>query len=146
MTAVDASPEGLRRLERSLSPQDRARVTMRELRMEEVPTELANEHEADVINASFALPFCSPEAFPALWSWITRKLRSGGLFAGQFFGDRDEWAPIRPASHHGRTQIVELLSPFEICWLDEVEKDGDDACGSIKHHHVFHVVAARRPS
>jgi SAM-dependent methyltransferase len=142
--ALDASEDGLSRLAASLREDDRPRVTLRHLTMEEIPAALAHESDADLVNASFALPFCRPEAFPALWSWITRTLRSGGVFAGQMFGDRDEWAPVRPASHRTRDEVEALLEPFEIIWLDEVEKEGDDACGSVKRHHVFHIVARRR--
>jgi hypothetical protein len=40
--------------------------------------------------------------------------------------------------------VLELLAPFEIVQLEEVEKDGSDAMGGTKHHHLFHIVA-RRP-
>lgn len=37
------------------------------------------------INASFSLPFCSPENFESLWENIKNSLKSKGVFAGQFF-------------------------------------------------------------
>ena len=43
----------------------------------------------DLVNASFALPFCEPRHFPALWSRIVAAIRPGGRIAGQFFGARD---------------------------------------------------------
>jgi SAM-dependent methyltransferase len=111
--------------------------------MESLPASPQMPRSADLINASFALPFCKPAAFPALWSWIVTTLRPGGRFAGQLFGDRDEWRPVRPESHFTRDQVVDLLKPFSIEHLDEVEKEGDDATGKPKYHHVFHIVARK---
>ncbi|HYD01821.1 MAG TPA: hypothetical protein VEB22_11395, partial [Phycisphaerales bacterium] len=89
------------------------------------------------------LPFCRPEAFPALWSFLVARIRPGGRFSGQFFGDRDEWQAVRPASHHTRAQVEALLQPFAVEHMEEVEKEGDDAMGGVKRHHVFHVVARK---
>lgn len=97
--------------------------------------------QVSLVNASFALPFCHEAAFPGLWAAIRGMLRPGGRFAGQFFGDRDDWAQINPRRHFSHAQILEVLEGFEVEWLDEVEKDGSDAMGGMKHHHVFHVVA-----
>lgn len=111
--------------------------------MEALPTHPDIPPAADLINASFALPFCKPDAFAALWKWIVSTLRPGGRFAGQLFGDRDEWRPVRPESHFTRAQVLDLLRPFTIEHLDEVEKEGDDATGKPKYHHVFHIVARK---
>lgn len=139
--AIDSSAEGLRRAARSME-QDRGRVEILELAMEAVPAAWRPRARAvHLINASFALPFCEPGAFPALWAWVLRTLAPGGRFAGQFFGDRDEWASVRPKSHFTRPQLGAVLSPLHLEHLDEVEKDGSDAMGGVKHHHVFHVVA-----
>lgn len=166
--ALDSDPEGVRRTLAQLDPAWRARCTVRRMTMEEIPGLLQPPPSGRIpaglgagssplspdsaplpilpalINASFALPFCTPESFPTLWQWITRTLAPGGRFSGQLFGDRDEWACVRPASHFTRAQALDLLAPFHIEHLDEVEKDGSDAMGGTKHHHVFHVVARKR--
>jgi SAM-dependent methyltransferase len=142
--ATDSSEEGLSRLARSLPPTDTARVTLTQATMEELAALAPTPHSADFINASFALPFCHPAHFPHLWKWIGQTLIPGGHFAGQLFGDRDEWASVRPQSHFSRRQVLGLLDGYEIVFLDEVEKDGDDAMGGLKHHHVFHVVAKKQ--
>lgn len=155
--AIDAHPDGPRRLLTSVPAGARDRLETLVAPMEGLagtiaawagqgaslggPTPGAG---LGLVNASFALPFCQPEHFGALWAAVVTHLRPGGRFAGQFFGDRDEWAPVRPASHHTRQQVLELLQPFEIERLEEVERDGDDAMGGRKHHHVFHVVARKR--
>lgn len=142
--AIDWADDGLARLQASLDPADAARVTLARARMEDIAGRFAGVGPASLVNASFALPFCDPGAFAGLWSWIGRTLGPGGVFAGQFFGDRDEWAAVRPGSHRTRAQVSALLEAFDVLHLDEVEKDGDDAMGGAKHHHVFHVVAAWR--
>jgi SAM-dependent methyltransferase len=99
---------------------------------------------AALINASFCLPFCPPDAFPQLWQQIFSALEAGGRFAGHLFGDRDAWATIPEHTHHTRQQIEALLQPFEVEMLNEEETDGKTALGEPKHWHIFHIVA-RKP-
>ncbi|WP_301360176.1 class I SAM-dependent methyltransferase [Stutzerimonas nitrititolerans] len=97
---------------------------------------------ADLINASFALPFCQPGAFPDMWERIVRSMRRGGLFTGHFFGPRDDWASKRLSIH---TQD-QLLRQFE-CWtlleFNEHEYDGKTSVGHAKHWHFFEVGVRR---
>jgi SAM-dependent methyltransferase len=111
--------------------------------------------DADLVNSSFALPFCPPEHFGALWERIVSSLRPGGRFCGQLFGDRDEWASRPPAvfkewasppamSFHTREEVEELLRAFDVERLDEIDQDGATAVGDQKHWHLFHIVAQKR--
>jgi SAM-dependent methyltransferase len=143
VVAFDASEDGLTRLRASLDPGWAERLTLHRLSMEEAATSPLLPARVDLVNASFALPFCSPESFPALWSRLCGMLSPGGRFAGQIFGDRDEWAPVRPASHYTREAMLGLFEGFVMERCDEVEKDGSDAMGAVKHHHLFHVVARK---
>lgn len=147
VVAADSSREGLERLVASLSVERAARTLAVESAMEDLPglgaAGVLGVGGFDLVNASFALPFCEPARFQVLWEWICASLRPGGVFAGQLFGDRDEWAAIRPGSHHSRARVLELLRGRRVVHLEEVEKDGSDAMGGTKHHHVFHVVARR---
>lgn len=129
LTVGDAPADGVDRLNFVLSA------------MEDLPANPQLPTAASLVNASFALPFCKPEAFGNLWRWIGRVTEGGGRFAGQFFGDRDEWACVRPQSHFSRTQVQQLFGGWTIEHFEEVEKEGDDATGNPKYHHVFHVVA-----
>lgn len=113
--------------------------------MEEIPKHATiAPNTASLINASFALPFCHEDHFPALWHWITTTLKPSGYFSGQIFGNRDDWAPDNPRRHFSRAQVESLLTPFNITHLDEVEKDAKDAMGGVKHYHIFHIVAQKR--
>lgn len=101
----------------------------------------------DLVNASFSIPHCLPEDFPALWSKIADSLRPGGRFSGQFFGVNDEWARKpdgRVRTYHTRSQVETMLRGFEAEHLDEVERPGKNAFGEDKYWHVFHVVARKR--
>lgn len=97
-----------------------------------------------LLNASFALPFCHPDAFDALWTVIRAAIEPGGRFAGQLFGERDTWATIADRTHHTRAEAEALLLGMDVELFQEEEKDSADAEGQDKHWHVFHVVA-RQP-
>jgi len=99
----------------------------------------------DLLNTSFTLPFCNPEHFDKLWATITAAIKPGGRFAGQLFGDRDDWAKLPDRSHQSRSRVLELLEPFQIETFREEERDGETTDGVSKHWHVFHIVA-RMPS
>ena len=100
--------------------------------------------DVDLINASFSLPFSSPDAFPALWDKIVAALHPGGRFSGHLFGNHDSWAVNSSMNHHTRKQVELLLEPFEIEMLDEEDKPGKTALGQVKHWHIFNIVA-RKP-
>lgn len=142
--AFDSSALGISRLLASVGEEHRTSLSARVLAMEDASAAKGWPERCDLVNASFALPFCKPDAFNDLWAWIVGRLEPGGRFAGQMFGDRDEWAPVRPPSHFSRARVEELLSAFELEHFEEVEKDGGDALGVTKRHHLFHIVARKR--
>ncbi|MGE0040412.1 MAG: trans-aconitate 2-methyltransferase [Vicinamibacterales bacterium] len=98
----------------------------------------------DLVNASFALPFCPPRDFPALWARIVQGIRPGGRFAGQFFGTRDSWASRADRVHHSRAEVEALLADFAIETMREEERDDPPDVRNPKHWQLFHVVAKKR--
>ncbi|MFO0836457.1 MAG: class I SAM-dependent methyltransferase [Phycisphaerales bacterium] len=100
--------------------------------------------EAVLLNASYALPFCEPSRFDEVWARIVGAISAGGRFAGQFFGERDDWAELGDRAHHTRPQVERLLAEFTIDRLQEVENREAGATGIVKNWHVFHVVAKKR--
>lgn len=142
--ATDSSPDAITRLRATLPAAHVARVTPLQLSLETAATSPLLPTAAHLINASFALPFCHEDHFPTLWKWIVQTLTPGGRFAGQIFGDRDEWAAVNPRRHFTREDTLSLLAPFEFEHFEEVEKDGSDALMKTKHHHLFHIVARKR--
>ena len=117
----------------------RHRLTTAVVRFED--TELP---PCDLVNASFALPFCAPEHLPRLWERIVAAIRPGGRFAGQFFGDRDSWAPRADRTHHTHEEVLALLAGFDIEMMRIEERDDPPDVREPKHWHLFHVVARKR--
>jgi tellurite methyltransferase len=135
--AIDAEAEAIERL-LAISP-----ATER-LHTQVATFAAADWPPCDLVNSSFALPFCHPSDFAMVWDRIVASLRTGGRFSGQLFGDRDGWAENEDMTFHSRSDAEALLSSFEPEYLDEVEEDGETATGKPKHWHVFHVVARKR--
>lgn len=99
--------------------------------------------EADLVNSSFALPFCKPEDFPLVWQKIERSLQVGGRFCGQLFGNRDSWA-TSAITTQTREAALALFTNFELEMFTEEEHDGVTALGDTKYWHIFHVVACKK--
>lgn len=136
--ASDKEEEGIRRLDTKVPSSQRARLVTHV-----APFEGLQLPARQLINASFSLPFCHPGHFDALWQQIVDALPAGGLFAGQLFGDRDDWADSASMTFHTRAQLDARLVPFEIISLKEVDEDGGTATGKEKHWHYFEVIARK---
>jgi hypothetical protein len=139
VVATDSHPEAFALLWPRVPEEARSRLTT-----VEVDFETMQVPDCDLVNASFALPFCNPAHFPALWSRIVAAIRPGGRFAGQFFGDRDTWASLPGRTHHSHEEVRNLLSRFDIELWNEEEKDDPPDLRSPKHWQIFHVVARKR--
>ena len=142
--AIDAQAEAIRRLLARPNLTHPDRLAAQVARFEQ-----ATWPAADLVNASYSIPFCPAEHFPALWERIVASVRPGGRFAGTLFGDRDDWATKRPSRfgpsvHHTRAQAEALLAPFEVEWFYEQDEDTTTATGQPKHWHAFRIVARKR--
>lgn len=99
----------------------------------------------DLINAQYALPFNPPETFDRMFESLTKSLKSGGMFTGQFFGPKDEWNDGTNAmTFLSREKVEELLRDFDIISFEEVEGSDRLAVGGEKYWHTFHVIARKR--
>ena len=137
--AIDAEPSAIARLEARPDLPPDARLETRCARFED-----ATWPAVDLINASFALPLCPPDRFPAVWARIESSLVTSGRFAGQLFGERDEWRGEPGITHHTRAEVERLLAGFAVEMLAEEESDSITPYGKPKHWHLFHVVARKR--
>lgn len=133
--AIDAEPLALELLR---SRDDLPEHGELEIRLGAMETSEWNP--ADVINASFALPFCPPDNFTGVWKRICGTLRPGGRFAGQLFGPKDDWANPH-LTIADRDRVERLLYPFDVEVFEEIDRDGKDANGRSKHWHLFNIVA-----
>ncbi len=132
--AVDGQESAAAMLSRRVPSRLRPRLTILVTPMEELRLP-----RADLVYASFSLPFCPPERFPDLWSSIRRSLRRGGHFAGQLFGDHDEWHGNRPLSFHSRRQVRGLTRGWQVEMLRETVEEGRSFEGP-KHWHFFDLI------
>ena len=144
--AQDSSAEGLARLR----ARPECAAALAEGRLEVVQADFADTTPpaCDLVNASFALPFCPPGHFAGLWARIDAAVGPGGRFSGQFFGDRDDWAIIEDRTHLPRDAVVRLFDGWVLERLIEEDRASTHAPtspdGAHKHWHVFHVVARKR--
>lgn len=136
--AIDAEDEALSQLRQRTPAALQAGLTTLQARFETV--ELSG---CDLINSSFALPFCEPLAFAELWTRITRAIRPGGLFCGQLFGERDSWA-TKGVTVVDAANLQQLLMGWEVLQQREEEEDGHTPVGKPKHWHIHHLVLRRR--
>ncbi|MCI4326970.1 MAG: class I SAM-dependent methyltransferase [Thermoplasmata archaeon] len=132
--AIDGQASAARFLAKRVPARHRSSLTTLVAPMEglELPS-------ADLVYASFSLPFCSPSAFPAFWASLRRSLRPGGHFAGQLFGDRDEWARRRSMTFHSAADVRRATRGYRVELLRETVEDGRSFEGP-KHWHFFDLI------
>ncbi|MCQ4261924.1 class I SAM-dependent methyltransferase [Stutzerimonas stutzeri] len=137
VVAVDRSSEALKALHTHAGAMSSKLTTLCQTFEDNTPLPTV-----DLVNASFALPFCQPVAFTDFWTRINHCLHRGGLFTGHFFGPRDSWAG-EEYTIHSREQLLRQLEKWTLLELNEFEFDGKTAIGRSKHWHLFEVVAQR---
>lgn len=133
--AIDQSAEGLKRLRSRENLPHPENLETRQSRFQDLGALPA----CDFINASFALPFCPPDHLPDLWQNIFDALKSGGIFAGHFFGINDSWNnKVADMSFQTRAEVDDMVKGFgQVLYFNEEEYDGQDANGRAKHWHGF---------
>lgn len=139
VVAIDGHPEAFIHLWERVPEADKQRLTTEEALYADVRIP-----ECDLLNASFALPFCEPRDFAELWAKVVKGIRPGGRFAGQLFGDRDSWAKLPDRSHQSEDEARRMFSGFEFEMFKVEEKDEAPDVRKPKHWHVFHIVARKR--
>jgi trans-aconitate methyltransferase len=99
---------------------------------------------ADLVHSSYALPYCPPTAFDALWTGARGALRPGGVLACQLFGPNDDAFGDPEMTFHSAGDVRGLVAGLEVVQWTEEDADGGSFTGP-RHWHVFHVVV-RRPA
>ncbi len=98
----------------------------------------------DLITAQYALPFYGPKDFSEFIGKIISSLRDGGVFVGQFFGERDGWNNgKKDMAFQTKEEAQDLLKDLNLVEFVEEEKDGKVASGEGKHWHVFHFIVVK---
>jgi SAM-dependent methyltransferase len=140
VVGVDAEPEALKRLQSRELPSG-SEITPIVARFEDVPLPLG----LSLVNSSFALPLCEPDAFHRLWERIREALPAGGRFSGQWYGARDSWFGRPGMTFVSRDEALALLDGLALEMFEEEEADGVTPRGNAKHWHIFHIVARSSP-
>ena len=147
VVAVDATEptlEAARALARDAGREHR--LTTRHLRFEELQLDPG---AFDLVHAAYALPFCDPAHFDRLWTDLCAAIKPGGMFAGQLFGDRDQWVrePLEdvdgPLTFLSRKEVEQRIAGFEILELEEEERNRPTTRGDLKDWHLFHLLLRR---
>ena len=103
------------------------------------------EETFDIISAQYSLPFISPLEFEKVFLKIKKSLKKGGIFTGQFFGNKDEWNLYsRSMTFLTKEKSLKLVKNMDIIKFTEEEKDEKTAGGVDKHWHIFNMIL-RRP-
>lgn len=103
---------------------------------------LATLPAASLIHAGMSIPFCHPRHFEKFWAQVRAALLPGGLFVGQLFGNRDDWAGDPSRTFHSEAQARGLFQGLDLISFEAHEYDGSSLRGS-KHWHRFEVIAQR---
>ncbi len=145
ITAIDAHAEAVARtqaLAEALGLQSQLNVYV-------CPFEDLNvaPHTFDFVYAGFSLPFCPRTSFDIFWNQLVAAIKPGGIFAGQLFGERDEWA----SSNEHAAQVFLTMDEYQLrtqgfdaIHFEEVEQDGTTALNTPKHWHVYHFILQRQ--
>ncbi|NVN62648.1 methyltransferase domain-containing protein [Pseudomonas putida] len=100
---------------------------------------------SSLIHAGMALPFCHPDHFEKFWSVVTSALLPGGVFVGQLFGDKDDWASDPERTFHSESEARVLFQDLSLKAFKIHEYDGLSMRGT-KHWHRFDVIAQKPAS
>jgi len=138
VVATDGNPDAFDFLWPRVPEDQRERLTT-----QEAPFAAMQIPPCDLVNASFALPFCERKDLPELWRKIVAAIRPGGRFSGQLFGDRDSWAILPDRTHQSRAEAEAMFRGFAFEMFKEEEKDETPEVRNPKHWHVFHIVASK---
>ncbi|MCG6403314.1 class I SAM-dependent methyltransferase [Vibrio fluvialis] len=104
--------------------------------------------KAGIVIANSSLFFANPDQFQETWYKIEACLEAGGVFAGDFMGEKDSWAnnyrgPTTPLTE---SQVRSLFAHFDVVRFFERDESAKTALGRMKHWHTYSVVAVKHSS
>jgi SAM-dependent methyltransferase len=137
--AVDSTPDGFGNIMAKLPKDKKHYAECVKARFEDMDIP-----EADLVYSSFSIPFCRPDAFDAFWGKIVRAIKPGGRFAGNLFGEKDEWAGLPDVTILTKERIDSMFKGFDIEYYREQYKEGPSVLTKTKQWHLFEVVARKK--
>lgn len=99
-----------------------------------------------IVIANSSLFFATPNLFESTWSKLRSSIHTGGVFAGDFMGEKDSWANNyrSPTTPLLKSQVRSLFSGFEVVKFVERDEKAMTSLGKLKHWHTYSVVAVKR--
>lgn len=136
--ATDSSPASERLIRERIARGLEDRLTIEIGRFEEV--ELP---DADLVFAQMSLPFAGAKLDQASSNAIGA-VKPGGVFAGHFFGENDDWIDGVNVAAVDRAWIDDRFDGWGELSVDEADADGPYGLeGRVKHWHYYFVVGRR---
>lgn len=103
------------------------------------------KQEYDLVAAIYALPFTPPEYFDKVMRSVLSSVKPGGVFAGHFYGEHDEWnSGTTNMSFVSKSAIQNYFKEFEMIDFDEREGEESADTGGTKYWHIFQIIARRK--
>ncbi|BCN29100.1 class I SAM-dependent methyltransferase [Anaeromicropila herbilytica] len=144
VTAIDREIDFITNIREKMPEKLQKRFQIKKMLFEE----LKIQNAIDCICANYSLPFCNPSYFGVMWEAIVHSIKSGGIFSGVFFGDRDDWALNFPErTFHSKEHVIDMFNQFHI--IDMMEDEYEGKCCNIhgnpipKHWHIIRVIARK---
>jgi tellurite methyltransferase len=100
--------------------------------------------DVNMVNAQLSLQYLSQEMVEAVFAEILRSIKRGGVFVGTLVGNNDSWNNYVKMSTLSRDKINKLFSDFKIIEFSETEEDGKTRLGTVKHWHLFRIIAKKK--
>jgi len=137
--AIDQEPAAIRRLRDAVADADRPRLQLY------AGSIIGNVlPKADLIWAGLSLPFVARSDLDNVWTTVADALKTGGRFAGDFFGTRDAWAWEEGMSFFTQKELKALLKPLAIEYFMTEHGARPTATQGVKRSHAFAVIARRK--
>lgn len=136
VTAVDSEPSAIEFIHNNLG-----NVIQEDLNFICSSFEEVVWRKATLVNAGYSLPFCTREHFNGMMQSVTKSIKKGGMFTGNFFGTRDEYQDLSLVT---RQDLTEMFSGFEMLYFTEEEFNGPSVSDPEKHWHIFEVTALKK--
>jgi SAM-dependent methyltransferase len=102
------------------------------------------QQEYDLVTAMYALPFTPPEQFDEVMRNVLDSVKPGGIFAGHFFGEQDEWNNrANNMSFVSEPALHKFFEGFdELSFCEQKGEDSTDS-GGMKFWHIYHLIARK---
>lgn len=97
----------------------------------------------DLINAQLSLPFIPPTVFNEVLKKIVLSIKDGGIFTGQFFGNRDGWNYNENMTFLTIEEAKIALSELNVISFEESVFSNVTAAGNMKQWHIFDFIVKK---